>query len=244
MVNVAGVLKNLLPPTVIAGNWASILSISTPHKTFLLSNEMKMNWEKDFLKKNKVKYLLLTQGRFGNELGAYLRFFKQEFKEAGIIAIFRLYNTSVYLIKLNYPQEKYLEKLEIEKCRRWIGSVLYDSMASGKLVLHLNKGDLTEGLKNTLEMSRIKLLPGRNEFKIRFKGEGVLKLRIIKDAQVVLEEVRVLSSNKFRYKSMGVIKNSTSEGKYIVGLKILRITRTLSLDEITIDHQVEGQGDF
>lgn len=207
MVNIAGVLNNLLPQTVIAGNWASILSITTPHKTFLLSNEMKVNWEKDFLKKNKVRYLLLTQGRFGNELGAYVRFFREEFKKTRVIAIFRLYNTSVYLIELNNPEEKLTSKLELEKFRREIGEVIFDPQASGRLILNFSEGDFKRAAKRALDINQIYFQAGWNEFKIRLRGRGVLNLIVKNNTQVVLNTTKSFNSQRFEYKSLGVISN-------------------------------------
>jgi 4-amino-4-deoxy-L-arabinose transferase-like glycosyltransferase len=146
IVNTARVFGKVIPPSRVAGNWASLLSIGTPHQTHLLSGEMGVNWRRNFLKKHGIQYLLLTRGHFGNELREYRRFFKEEMSSAGLMALFRIYNTDVYLFSL-FPGEESKNRLEWETFHRNRGTVVYDPAASQQMALELKQEEIKHPIR-------------------------------------------------------------------------------------------------
>ena len=148
-------LKKAIPPSNIAGNWASLLSIGTPHKTHLLFDQMGVNWRRDFFKEHNVKFLLLTRGRFGDELRSYKRLFREELASSKRIALFKMYRSEVHLISLNHKIEEE-NRVEFESLIRNSGTVVFDPMASSKMSLKLLKRLLKSMVNLKSQSSNVK----------------------------------------------------------------------------------------
>ncbi len=139
IIETADVLTRALPPTRIAGNWASILSLGGPHQTHLLSGEMGINWHPDFFSANQVEYLLLTKGAFANEYREYMRLFPQQMATARLMARFPIYSAETQLWKLCKSGKKAPE-LEMESITQRPARVAFDPLASAKMTLALPAG--------------------------------------------------------------------------------------------------------
>jgi len=136
IIETADVLTKVLPPSRIAGNWASILSLGGPHQTHLLSGEMGINWHRDFLFTHQVEYLLLTQAGFAKEYREYLRFFPLQMAAARLMARFPIYSAEVQLWELSPPKET-ARGVEMESLTRRPGHVRADPNARQKMALWL-----------------------------------------------------------------------------------------------------------
>ena len=139
IVRTADVLTRALPPTVIAGNWASVLSIGGPHRTHLLSGEMGINWRAGFLENHGVQYLLLTRGHFADEYREYMRLFPRQLRHARLAANFPIYTANVQLWELD-PAPGKKGTAEMESLTRRPGHVEFDPQASKKMALSLPAG--------------------------------------------------------------------------------------------------------
>jgi len=168
--HISNLLSKVIPPSNIAGNWASILCIGTLHKTFYTWPGF-ANSDKDFLRRNKVKYIILAKGKFADELSIISNYFKEDFRNAKLMAIFSLYNTKVYLFSLDNKNQ---EKTKIEFERLYFNSkyrkVVFDEKASQKMAVEICK-----------RAKNVKFFPDlifKSDGKIIFVGRGNFRVKL------------------------------------------------------------------
>lgn len=228
--NTASVFGRVIPPSRVAGNWASLLSTGTPHQTHLLSGEMGVNWRKEFLKQHKVRYLLLTKGHFGNELREYRRFFKEEMSTAVPKALFRIYNTDVYLLAL-YPEKQPENRLEVETFNRDRGSVVFDALASQQMALKLKKDEV----KRPLRLTTSQFAPWPDgSFHLRIYARGRFKGKIIfrKNEQISKQDFIKLDSDRYDSIRIGQVALAPD---VVITLHISRAETDIALDYIELE---------
>lgn len=137
IVNTSNVLAKAIPPSRIAGNWASLLGTGTKHKTFFTWKRF-INWHVDFLKKHKIDYMLLTKGKFADEIRDYKTLFKEEFSRAHLLAIFNIYQAEVHLYSLKPKEKSWRIESETLKTKEGKnGRVIFEENASGKMTVTL-----------------------------------------------------------------------------------------------------------
>jgi 4-amino-4-deoxy-L-arabinose transferase-like glycosyltransferase len=232
--NTIDVFARVIPPSEVAGNWASLLSTGTPHRTHLLSGEMGVNWRRDFLKQQKIRYALLTKGNFGNELREYRRFFRSEMEAANLMALFRIYNTDVSLFDL-YPVESDPQRIEGETLRRSAGMVSFNPEASQQMVLSVDKKDLGKPLR--LGRSDITIPEGRYQIGIAAQGSFKGKIVFFQQNKKVKEGLI-----KFTGKAEEIITidNIPLNGELSCALLISRMdSDTIAVDYFQLRHIVE-----
>lgn len=171
-VNISGILDKTLPPSRIAGNWASLLGTGTRHRTYFAWKGF-FNWHKDFLAKNKIEYLLLTSGRFADEIGDYKSFFKDEFRRAHLLADFRMFNAKVHLYSLK--ENKNPRRLEGETFNKKKGRVVYEEKASGGMVISL---PFTEANPSYVLNREIPAGGWTGDGSLVMRAKGVFRLKI------------------------------------------------------------------
>lgn len=196
-VNISAILDKTLPPSRIAGNWASLLGTGTRHKTYFAWKGF-FNWEKNFLKKNKIDYLLLTSGRFADEIGDYKSLFEDEFQKAHLLANFKMFNAAVHLYSLK--ENKNPQRIEGETFKKSKGRVIFEDDASGGMVVSLPLMHATTSYKLNRTFS-----PGewrRNgHLVLRAKGVFRLKIRLIGDNNNRISEKILFFKNPLSYKT-------------------------------------------
>lgn len=107
-VHISGVFGKAIPPSFVAGNWVLLLATGTPHKT-TLAWPGQINWYPDFLRKNGLEYVMVSDFSPDGYL-AYRRMFKQDLDNATLLAIFELHKKNLYFFKLEKdPQPLRLE---------------------------------------------------------------------------------------------------------------------------------------
>lgn len=171
IVRTAEVLSKALPPTTIAGNWASVLSIGSPHRTHLLSGEMGINWQPDFLDNHGVQYLLLTRGPFADEYREYMRLFSEQIGHARLAASFPIYSARVQLWEL-YPRTGKETTLELEAHTLRPAHVVFDPQASGKMALELSP-------KKDFQVSLSPDLTGKLNGSLLLRAMGKFRVRVV-----------------------------------------------------------------
>lgn len=226
MVNISNALSKSIPKSNIAGNWASILSTGTPHKTHLLSGEMGVNWRKNFLKEYNIKYLLLTKGRFANELREYINYFKKEISEAKRIAIFKMYNSEVYFLSLNNIAN-HENRFEFESLKRNYGTVVYDPLASSSLVLRFEKKYLKNPIVLNIENGSLT----KGDYILKISGKGDFKGLIFfkQEGRIINKGFLKFKSNKFENRKMLTLPIKDNLEIFI---KVLRARGDIFLDYI------------
>jgi hypothetical protein len=240
MVNISNTLSKSIPKSNIAGNWGSILSTGTPHKThllsgemgvnwrknFLLSGEMGVNWRKNFLKEYNIKYLLLTKGRFANELREYINYFKKEISEAKRIAIFKIYNSEVYFLSLNNIAN-HKNRFEFESLKRNYGTVVYDPLASSNLVLRFEKKHLKNPIVLNIENGSL----AKGDYILNISGKGDFKGFIVfkQEGRIINKRFLKFKSNKFESRRMSTLPIKDNLEIFI---KVLRARGDIFLDYI------------
>jgi 4-amino-4-deoxy-L-arabinose transferase-like glycosyltransferase len=174
-VNISNILNRALPPSRIAGNWSSLLGTGTRHRTYFAWKGF-FNWEKDFLKKNKIEYLLLTSGRFADEIGDYKNFFKDEFKTAHLLADFRMFNSVVHLYSLKPDRNP--NRLECETFARREGKIIYEDGASRGMAVNLPSSPSTGSFKLSRRFSPAEQ-QGNRRLLLRAKGDFKIEIRLL-----------------------------------------------------------------
>jgi len=227
MVNISNALSKSIPKSNIAGNWASILSTDTPHKTHLLSGEMGVNWQKGFLKKHNIDYLLLTHGRFANELREYTKFFKKEIFEAKRIAIFKMYNSDVYFLSLN-NRANYENRFEFEALERNYGNVIYDPLASSNLALRFEKKYLINPIILNIKKTHL----AKKDYTLKISGKGFFKgLIVFKQGGRIIDK-RFLKFKSNEFESREISNISLKGGNLEIDIEVLRAKGDIFLDYI------------
>lgn len=174
-VNISNILQRTLPPSRIAGNWASLLGTGTEHRTYFAWKGF-FNWKKDFLKKNKIDYLLLTSGRFADEIGDYKSLFKDEFETAHLLADFRMFGAIVHLYSLKPDRNP--RRIECEIFNRRVGKIIYREGASRGMVVALPDSQSTAGYELSRTLTS-KDLPKNGKLLLRAKGNFKIKVRLV-----------------------------------------------------------------
>ncbi len=224
IVNTAHVLKKAIPPSNIAGNWASILSIGTPHKTHLLFDQMGVNWRRGFFKEHNVKYLLLTRGRFDNELRSYKRFFREELAHSKRIALFKMYRSEVHLISLDYKTEEE-NRVEFETLIRNSGTVIFDPLASSKMSLKFEPSHLKEPVIMDVES----ISSGEHLSTLKISGKGNFKGRMVVQQNGKTIKEGFVKFNAKNYQEKNILTIPLKEDFKIV-LKISKTEGDIFLD--------------
>jgi hypothetical protein len=195
-VHISHVLDKALPPSRIAGNWASLLSTGTRHKTFFAWKGF-FNWEKDFLEKYKIDYLLLISARFANEIGDYRSFFKEDFQRAHLLAGFKLFNAAVHLYSLK--KEINPRRIEGESFNTDKGVVIVENNSSGKMVLSLPFSPASNSCRLTRNLSPGEW-QGSGSLAVRAKGNFRLKIRLLSSDRSKTIEKILFFKNPHSYK--------------------------------------------
>lgn len=234
VVNAIDVLSKVIPPSDIAGNWASLLSIGTPHRTHLLSGEMGVNWRRNFFKEQKIRYALLTKGNFGNELREYRRFFRSEMEAANLLALFRIYNTDVSLFDL-YPVESDPQRIEGETLRRSAGMVAYQPEASQQMVLAVSKDDLTKPLR----LGRSDIAIPEANYQVSIAAQGNFKGKI-----VFFQENKKIKEGLFKFTGKAdeiiTIDNVPLSGEFSCAFQVSRVdSESIAIDYLQLRHIIE-----
>jgi len=200
----ADVLTRVLPPTRIAGNWASTLSIGGPHRTHLLSGEMGINWRPGFLGKHDIRYLLLTRGPFADEYREYMRLFSRQLRQARLAAVFPMYTAQVQLWRL-YPDPDKANQIEMETLTRRPARVVFDPRASGRMSLRIpGNAKLNIPLGATAA--------GHPSAGIALRARGRFRLRIsLLENKNVLRRNLVLWNSR-DYSTRGILDGPVPEG--------------------------------
>ncbi len=232
--NTIDVFAKAIPPSEVAGNWASLLSTGTPHRTHLLSGEMGVNWRRDFLKERKIRYALVTKGNFGNELREYRRFFRSEMAAANLMALFRIYNTDVSLFDL-YPVESDPQRIEGETLRRNAGRVSFNPEASQQMVLSVAKKDLAKPLR--LERTDITIPAG--DYQISIAAQGNFKGKI-----VFFHENKKIKEGLIKFTGKAdeilTIDNVRLNGELSLAIHVSRVdSDRIELDYLQLRHIIE-----
>ena len=194
-VNISRILDRTLPPSRIAGNWASLFGTGTRHRTYFAWKDF-FNWEKDFLKKNKIDYLLLTSGRFADEIGHYKSFFRDEIRSAHLLANFRLFNAVVRLYSLKPDPNPH--RIEGESFDRRKGRVVFVDGASGGMVVTL-PGSQSVTHYELNRALRPGTWPESCNLLLRAKGDFKLRVRLTNSDNTETEKI-------FFFKSSGSYK--------------------------------------
>ncbi|MCI0470833.1 MAG: hypothetical protein L0Y73_04170, partial [Candidatus Aminicenantes bacterium] len=237
-VHISRVLDKALPPARIAGNWASLLSTGTRHKTYFAWKGF-FNWEKDFLEKYKIDYLLLITARFADEIGDYRSFFKDDFQHARLLAGFRLYNAAVHLYSLEKNANR--RRIEGESFNTDKGIVLVENDASGKMTLSL---PFTHS-RGVVRLTR-NLAPGEwqgsGRLALRARGNFRLKLRLISSDRSRTIEKYLLFNSPHSYKVKELPVASAGHFKQI-RLEITRLRSAGCIDYLELINSPPPAGD-
>ena len=188
----AALINKVLPPSRIAGNWASILSIGGPHRTHLLSGEMGINWRPGFLRENRIRYLLLTRGRFADEFREYHRLFHQQLAQARLLAQFPIFSARVQLYDL-HPETK-AQGLEMETLTQRPWRVLFDPEASGKMAL-----SPPESRKLTLTFSMPEECETASGIYLYARGKFRGRVRLIQKDQVIRRHLLLGKNDNYEW---------------------------------------------
>lgn len=132
------ILAKAIPPSRIAGNWAAHLSIGTPHRTYLAWPGF-INWQSDFLTRNRIEYLLLARHRNFDEVSFYRNFFQAEWPKMQLMAEFDLLNAKVQLLRLAPETAAAAAQIEMEALPRSAGQVRYQAEAGQQMVVRINQ---------------------------------------------------------------------------------------------------------
>ncbi|MBN1196609.1 MAG: glycosyltransferase family 39 protein [Candidatus Aminicenantes bacterium] len=197
IVRTAEVLSKALPPTTIAGNWASLLSIGGPHRTHLLSGEMGINWRPDFLENQGVQYLLLTRGPFADEYREYMRLFSKQLEQARLAACFPIYSARVQLWEL-YPRTEKETILEMEAHTLRPAHVVFDPLASGKMALELPP-------RKEFQVSLSPDLTGKLNGSLALRARGKFRIHVVLREQGTALRRNLVVWNSRKYVSRPVM---------------------------------------
>jgi len=160
-----------------------------------------VNYDKDFLKEKKVKYLFL--GTFNHEPNYYENHFPDEMKKAKIIAKYKIWRSWFLLYEIeDTPSIQQDARFhEAEKMERDIGIPLFDSQASDRFSVFVNfKERGTIGEERIFSPSK-KKIKGKLFIKIkeiRRKGP-LLALNISKDGNVIYKKAIKVKMNRKDY---------------------------------------------
>ena len=200
----ADILTRALPPTRIAGNWASILSIGSPHRTHLLSGEMGINWRPDFLEQQDIRYLLLTRGPFADEYREYMRLFSRQLRRARLAAVFPIYTARVQLWRL-FPEPGEESRIEMETLTQRPARVVLDPPASGHMALEIPE-------KSVLNLPIAATGGGDPRMSVELRARGRFRLRVfLVEGKKVLRRNLVLWNSR-DYSIRGILDGPIPEG--------------------------------
>ena len=220
---ISTILNKAIPPTKIAGNWASILSTGTNHKTYYAWKNF-FNWDKNFLTKNNIQYLLITKGPFANELRDYQNFFTNEFKTAKLLAQFPLFTAQVYLYKLNAI---FSTKIECETFLSNAGHITHRKDASSKMAVSIDK------VKKNINLSRnISLkIKGGSQLFIQAYGNFFIRI-VLKNEDTIIEKIVNFNNKQFLKRKIHTFENDINFDR--IELQILKHRGKIFLDYIDI----------
>ncbi len=232
--NTIDVFGKVIPPSNVVGNWASLLSIGTPHRTHLLSGEMGVNWRRNFLKEQNIRYVLPTKGNFGNELREYRQFFRSEMEAARLMALFRIYNTDVPLFDL-HPVEYDPQRIEGETLRRNAGRVAFDPSASQQMRLVIPKQNLNEPLR--LQRDDITIPAGNYQVIIAAQGRFKGKIVFFQGTKAVKAGLVIFSGKKNEFVT---IDNVPLAGEFSCVIHVSRAdSDSIYIDYVQLRHIIE-----
>jgi len=230
--NISSILNKRIPSSKIAGNWASILSIGTNHKTYYAWKNF-FNWDKKFLSKNSIQYLLLAKGPFANELKDYQNFFVEEFKRANLIAQFSLFTAQVYLYKLNGISST---RIECETFFKNTGSVLYQKEASSDLIVNVKREK-----KNRLlaSLSRNISIIAKKDMQLTIQARGRFTLRVILIGEGTFLKKKVLFNDQNLLKKKNIYLFSKKSVFNRIELQVLKQSGEIFLDYLDLEAHSE-----
>lgn len=228
-VHISYILDKALPPSRIAGNWASMLATGTRHKTYFAWKGF-FNWEKDFLEKYKIDYLLLITARFADEIGDYKSFFKDDFQRAHLLAGFRLFNAAVRLYSLNKNVNP--RRIEGESFNANKGSVMVENDSSEKMTLSLPFSQTPNLYRLTRNLSPGEWR-GSGNLAVRAKGNFLLKIRLISsDRSRAIEKILFFKNpHSYKVKELPVL---SAESIKQIRLEIAKLNSVSCIDYLEL----------
>ncbi len=181
----------------ITGNWASILTINTKHKTYFMWPGL-VNWSKDFIHENKIKHLIVVRGRFVDELKIFKGLLKEDMELYKLVALFNIYNSEVFLFSKfeNRSESNDLQfKREFEVFSNVEKEVVYDEKASGRLAAFVKK------MKRTSFSIKLEKKIRKVEFRVKGRMKIILK---IPELNIIRE--LIINSNSYKIKKITFLK--------------------------------------
>lgn len=189
VVRISDVFGRAIPPSFVVGNWVSLLATGTPHRT-TLAWPGQINWEPDFLPKNQIQYVMISDFSPDGYL-AYRRMFKKELDDAALLAIFSLHKKNLYFFKL--AKDPRPNRLEIETFYRdrLAAQVIYGEQLSNRMGVRLPPIPGNQQ-KYHLEREFKTGEAGPYEFTLRAKGNFLINIEIKSEVNAVFKKQLII----------------------------------------------------
>jgi hypothetical protein len=241
LINISGILNQVIPPANIVGNWASMLATGTKHKTFYTWKGM-FNEDASFMKREKIGYALITLDRSSNEMNHLPDILLEKIHQASLMAVFNVYHSQMFFYNLEQSKNHLIQ--EFESFQHSQAQVVYCEQCQGKMALEFTQSANASKSVNCINKDFV-LQPGDYQMNVSARGRFQLKVEINGNDQIFSQTLFVNHPDEFKIRKLNSVRVSLKK-PMMVSVQIQNIKTDSALDYIEFipDHNNEKSPDI